>query len=138
MTPLCHRSLLAVCTLLFIGCGSDEVQAPGHHTPVSYAILIDSVPASAPYTLAQAQTVRVQIKFLNAEGEDLDEAEAEHFAGLTFSPASLATVERDPTHNYRFDVTGGEPGAGSLTVTFGHDEQADETSFPEASVTIAP
>jgi hypothetical protein len=138
MIPLRHGSRLAACTMLVLACGGDEVQSPGHHTPVSYTILIDSVPAAAPYTLGQAQAVRMQIKFLNTDGDDLDEVEGEHFGRVTFSPASLATVERDPAHNYRFTVTGGEPGSGSLTVSFGHDEEADETSFPEEGVTIEP
>jgi hypothetical protein len=30
--------------------------------------------------------------FFNAASEDLDAVEGEHFAGLTFTPASLATV----------------------------------------------
>jgi hypothetical protein len=36
--------------------------------------------------------VRVRIRFFNAASEDLDAVEGEHFAGLTFTPASLATV----------------------------------------------
>ena len=39
------------------------------------------------------------------------------------------------TH-YRFDVTGNITGGGTLQVSYGHDEQADETSFDPVPVTV--
>ena len=66
---------------------------------------------------------------MNAAGEDLDDVEAEHFGGLTFSPASLATVARVADHHFQFDVTGGTPGTGTVQVSYGHDEAADEITF---------
>jgi len=46
-------------------------------------------------------------------------------------------VARVTDHNYQFDVTGGTPGTGTIVVSFGHDELADETTFPAADVTVA-
>ena len=141
MTTLSRHLLpFAVSTALVVAAArsGDETQAADQHTPVSYSVLIDSVPATAPFDLTAGQTVRVQIKFLNALNDDLDDVESEHFAGLTFTPTSLATAVRDPNHHYRFDVTPGSSGVGTLVVSFGHDELADETSFPAATVTVHP
>ena len=95
------------------------------------------IAAGAPYTFTAGQTVRVRIKFFNAEQQDLDPVEGEHFGGLTFNPVSLATVARVTAHNFQFDVTGGTAGAGTLQVGYGHDELADEETFTPGSVTIA-
>ena len=62
--------------------------------------------------------------------------EDEHFGGLGFSPATLATVTRDPDHKYRFTVTGLTVGTGTAQVRYGHDEQADETTFDPVAVTV--
>lgn len=127
----------AAALTLATGCGSDETQAPAEdHTPVSYTVLIDDTPTAAPFTLTQGETVRVRLKFVNAAGEDLDDVEGSHFAGLTFSPTSLATVTRVTDHHYQFDVTGGIPGTGTVHVGYGHDELADEHSFTPVAVTV--
>ena len=92
--------------------------------------------APATALLTGGQTVRVRLKFFNAADEDLDDVESEHFGGLTFDPASLATVARVTDHNYQFDVTGGTPGSGTLQVGYGHDEDADEHTFDPIAATV--
>jgi hypothetical protein len=62
--------------------------------------------------------------------------EGSHFGGLTFNPTSLATGTRVTGHNYQFDVTGGTAGTGTLQVSFGHSEDADEPTFPTEAVTV--
>jgi hypothetical protein len=125
--------------MLAVACNSDETQAAEDHTPASYTVLIDSVPTSPPFSFTQGQTVTVQLKFLNAANEDLDDVEAEHFGGLTFDPTPLATVARVAGHNYRFLVTGGTPGTGTVQVSFGHDALANQTTFPPvAATTVQP
>ena len=139
MTPprqLVRLAAGAALTLL-AACGSDETQANDDHTPVSYTVLVDDAPVTAPFALTSGATVRVRLKFANAAGEDLDEVETSHFAGLTFAPASLATATRLTDHHFQFDVTGGEPGTGTVTVSYGHDEQADEHTFPAAALSVA-
>jgi hypothetical protein len=138
-----YRSLVLFATgstiMLAVACGSDETQATETHTPASYTVLVDSVVVSPPFMFTQGQTVTVQLKFLNAANEDPDAVEDEHFGGLTFDPTSLATVARVPGHNYRFLVTGGTPGSGTVQVSFGHDSLADETTFPPvAATTVQP
>lgn len=127
--------------LMAVACGGDETAPPADdHVPVSYTVLIDGTPASPPYTFTEGQTVRVRLQFLNAASEDLDIVEGTHFAGLIFAPGSLASATRLTDHHFQFDVTGGTPGDGTMQVTYGHDEQADETTFPAAAarVTLAP
>jgi hypothetical protein len=121
---------------LLAACGSGETQAADDHTPVSFTVLVDDVPVSSPYTLPSGRTVRVRLKFLNAGGEDLDEVEGSHFAGLTFSPTSLASAVRVTDRNFQFDVTGGTPGEGTVQVGYGHDAEADEHTFPAAPITV--
>jgi hypothetical protein len=135
------RALLRLAPLVILAaaCGGDETAPPADdHTPVSYTVLIDDLPAVAPYTFTAGQTVRVRLKFLNAASEDLDDVEPSHFAGLTFNPASLATATRLADHHFQFDVAGGTEGSGTMQVGFGHDDLADETTFPAANVVVDP
>ena len=134
-----HLLPLAASTTLVLAtaCGGDETQSPADdHTPVRYSVLIDNVEATPPFNLTAGDTVTVRFKFFNAADEDLDTVESSHFAGLTFTPTSLATVERDATHHFQFDVAPETAGNGSLVVSYGHDEQADETAFPAAVVIV--
>jgi hypothetical protein len=129
---------LAACAALplAVGCGGEETQATEDHTPVTYTLFVDGVETAPPLTLTEGQTVRVRLKFFNAADEDLDDVEAEHFGGLTFDPASLASVARVSGHNYQFDLTGGTPGTGTVQVSYGHDEAADEHTFKLVAVTV--
>ncbi len=123
----------ALSVVVVAACGSDEQD----HTPVTFNVIVNDVQVSAPYTFTAGQTVRVRLKFFNAAQHDLDDVEAEHFGGLTFDPASLATLTRVTGHNYQFDVTGGTAGPGTLQVGYGHDEIADdEVAFDPAPVTV--
>jgi hypothetical protein len=121
---------------LAVACGGDEAQSTEDHTPVTYTIFVDGTETTPPLTLPEGQTVRVRLAFANAEDEDLDDVESEHFGGLAFDPASLATVARVTDHNYQLDVTGGTPGSGTVQVSYGHDEEADETSFEPVAATV--
>jgi hypothetical protein len=136
------RALLAVLPLAMAGgllfaCGSDETAAPPDHTPTTYSLIINGVPQEAPYSIQASHQVVVQIKFFNAAGEDLDAVEAEHFGGLSLNPTSLGTVTPLTDHHYQFNLTtSATPGSGTLTVSFGHDEAADEVTFDPAPFTV--
>jgi hypothetical protein len=130
------RFSLASALLLAAGCGGDETAPAEDHTPASYNLIVDNVPQTAPYVLPAGQTSRVQIKFFNAAGEDLDNVEASHFAGLTFSPITLATATRRAEHHFQFDVTAPSPGSGTLQVGYGHEDTADEKTFDPVAVTV--
>jgi hypothetical protein len=133
------RLALSSSVLASGACGNDETAPPGdEHVPASYTVLVNDNEVTEPYTFTAGQTVRVRLKFLNAASQDLDDIEATHFAGLTFDPGTLATVARVADHHYQFDVTGAAPGSGTMQVSFGHDELADEHTLPAASVTVNP
>lgn len=117
-------------------CGGDETAPTEDHTPATYNVLFNEIPAASPYTFVVGQTVRVRLKLFNAAGDDLDDVEAEHFAALTFNPSDLVAVARVPGHNFQFDVTGANAATGTVVVGFGHDSLADETSFPAQPVTV--
>jgi hypothetical protein len=140
MGSLLARSLPALLlTGTLAACGDDESPSGTEdHTPATYTVLVNGTETQPPFTLVEGQAVTVQLKFFNAEEEDLDIVEGEHFGGLTFSPASLATVTRDPAHNYRLTVTGETQGIGTVQVSYGHDEAADETTFTPVPVTVGP
>jgi hypothetical protein len=129
---------LAACAVLPLAaaCGDEETQGPEDHTPASYTVFVGGIEISPPITLIAGQTVRVRLRFVNAEGDDLDDVEAEHFGGLAFEPSSLATVARVTDHNYQFDVTGGTPGSGVAHVGYGHDAAADEHTLESFEVTV--
>jgi hypothetical protein len=129
---------LAACAALplAVACDSNETQPNEDHTPATYTIFVDGVETAPPLTLTGAQTVRVRLTFFNAADEDLDDVESSHFGGLTFEPTSLATVARVTDHNYQFDVTGGTPGTGTVQVSYGHDEEADEHTFDPVAATV--
>jgi hypothetical protein len=127
------RLLLAPAALagLLTACGDDET-APEDHTPVEYTALIDGEVVEAPVNLVFGETVRVRFQFFNAAGHNLDDVADSHFAGLTFDPASLATVTRVADRNYEFDVTGAVVGSGTAQIGYGHSEDADETILDAA------
>lgn len=140
MTTLTRRVLglpLTLVTVLAAACGSDETQAADDHTPTTYNVVINEIAATAPYNFTVGQTVRVRLKLFNVAGEDLDAVEAEHFAAISFNPSDLVTIARVPGHNYQFDVTGNTAGTGTMLVTYGHDEQADEVTLDPAEVNVA-
>ena len=118
-------------------CGTTEAPPLTDHAAATYNLLVNDLAVSAPYIFTAGQTVRVRIKFFNAEQQDLDPVEDTHFGGLTFSPSSLATVTRVAGRNYQFDVTGGTAGTEALQVGYGHEELADEVTFDPAAVTVA-
>ena len=137
-STLLARSLPSLLLTGTIAACSDDESPSGteDHTPATYAVLVNGAETQPPFTLVEGQSVEVQLKFFNAAEEDLDLIEDTHFAGLTFSPTNLATVSRDPAHNYRFTLTGEAQGAGTVQVSHGHDEAADETTFTPVPVTV--
>ncbi len=130
------RIALAGALLLAAACGGDETAPVEDHTPATYNLIVNDVPQNSPYVLPSGQTSRVQVKFFNAAGDDLDDVEAEHFGRLTFSPTSLATAARLADHHFQFDVTASHTGSGTLQVSFGHDDTADEKTFSPVNLNV--
>ena len=53
-----------------------------------------------------------------------------------FVETKIDRLEAYPTANYRFTVTGETVGIGTVQVSHGHDEAADETTFSAVPVTV--
>jgi hypothetical protein len=130
----CTSLLLAA--LAFAACGDDETAPEEGHTPVDAALFVDGVDVGDVLVLPPGEPVRVEVRFLNDEGEVITGIEDEHFAGLTFTPATLATVADVADHHFQKDVTGQAAGTGSVRVGYGHDEAADELDFGPFDVTV--
>ena len=130
----CTTLLLAA--LAFAACGDDETGPDDGHTPANAALFVNGVDMSDDLVLFAGEPVRVEVRFLNDEGEEITGIEDEHFAGLTFTPATLATVADVADHHFQKDVTGAELGTGSVRVGYGHDEAADELEFGPFDVTV--
>jgi hypothetical protein len=121
-----------------LACSDNEAPPGEDHVPTSYTAYVDDVEVTEPLVLTAGQAVQVRLKFFNAAGEDLDEIESTHFASLIFEPAALAAAVRSSEHHYQFEVTGAQPGTGTVQVSFGHDEAADEHPFDPVAVTVMP
>ena len=134
--PMRPRWLAAALLGVAAACGGDETQPAEDHTPVSYTLSVDGNLMTPPYHFTAGDAVLVRVQFLNAAGENLDDVESSHFAGLTFEPTALATAVRRADHHFQFDVTGGTQGSGTVTVGFWHDDAADEVSLSSAAVTV--
>jgi hypothetical protein len=128
--------LLAV--LAFAACGDDETAPEEGHTPVDAALFVNGTDVTDGLVVPAGETIRVEVRFLDDEGQVITGIEGEHHAGLTFTPATLAIVASVPDHNFQKDVTGQDAaGAGTVVVGYGHDEEADELTFAPIPVTVA-
>jgi hypothetical protein len=128
--------LLLLAVAAGVACESEEVTG-GHATPVDAQFVVGGAAPTASLTLAAGQTVRVEVEYLDADGEHIHGLEDGHFASLTFSPAGLATVAAVSGEPFTFDITAqAAAGAGTVTVGYGHDAAADEDAFGPFTVTV--
>jgi hypothetical protein len=121
--------------LVLAACGDDETGPEEGHTPDAAALFVNGTDVSDGLVLPAGEVVRVEVRFMH-EGEVITGIEGEHHAGLTFTPASLATVASVADHNFQKDVTGQAAGTGTVEVGYGHDEAADELSFGPFDVAV--
>ena len=129
---------LALAALL-AGCGGDETAPEQGHAPASAGVFVGGIDVTDALVLPSGEAVRVEVKFYDDHGEEITGIDATHFASLTFTPATLATVADVGGEHFRKDVTGGaEAGIGTYSIGYGHDEAADELSFGphDASVVL--
>lgn len=122
-------ALFATATLA-LACSNSEAPAEDH-TPVTFEV--NGVPSDTTDTIAftASATDTVQLTFFNAANDNLDDAEAEHYSSLTFTPSTGIAATRRASHHFRHDVVVGAVSgqAGDLDIGFGHDTLADENSF---------
>jgi len=131
---------LALAATAIAGCSSDEAVATEDHDPVSVTFSVNGGPPSGDgkLHLPEGETVTVRATFLNAGGDNLDDIEDSHFSSLTFDPAGIGTATIDPNAHYshEVDVTAAAATTGTVTVGFGHDDQADEHSLGPIDVVV--
>jgi hypothetical protein len=116
---------------LSIGCSDSEAPAEDH-TPVAFTMAVNgTIMPDDTLRLNAGATDTVQITFYNAANDNLDDAEAEHYSLLTFTPATGIAATRESSHHFRHDVvvTATAGTTGTLEIGFGHDALADEHSF---------
>jgi len=131
MTRLASHALSTLLIALTLAaCGNDESGPEETHTPVDAALYVGDLDVSAGLVLPAGETVRVEVRFLDDEGDVITGIEDDHHTKLTFTPAALATTASVDGLNFQKDVTTqGDFGTGTVTVGYGHDEDADELEF---------
>lgn len=122
-------------------CDSSEPVAAEDHDPVSVTLAVDGVTnPDGKLHLPAGQTVTVRATFLNAEGDNLDDVEDEHFSLLTFTPTTIADATPDAVAHFSHDVVvnAAATTTGTVMVGFGHDALADEHSLGPIDVVVDP
>jgi hypothetical protein len=135
LSPALLSGLLAIAA-----CSDNEAPPEEGHTPATAALVVDGNPVDqgGQVVLVAGTTVPVEVKFYHDDGDEITGIEAEHFAKLTFTPETLATSEDVPDQHFHKQVTAGpDIGSGSITVGYGHDEEADELTFPFTVTVVA-
>lgn len=130
---------LTIATTTFAACDSDEVAAPGGHgTPVDARLYADNVELTPDVELPEGQTVRIEVRFVDEHGDVIEGLEEGHYTKLVFDPTDLATPT--PVSDQRFfldvEVLGSSGETGTVSVGYGHSEDADELTFGPFDVTI--
>jgi hypothetical protein len=118
-------------------CGGEETAPENHAEPASAKLFVQDTEVTPSLTLMAGQTVRIEVRYYADDGDLITGLEIEHYAGLTFSPATLATTAAVSGQRFFLDVTAqATPGTGTVMVGWGHDELADELSFGPFDVTV--
>lgn len=135
-----RRILLATAAIVFLAaaCGGDEAGPEAGHTPAAAKLFGPNGAELTPnVTLAQGQTVRIEVRFFAADGDQITGIETEHYSSLTFAPGTLATAAAVAGQHFFWDVTAASTaGGGSVSVGYGHDVDADELTFGPFAVTV--
>ena len=137
-SPLRHATAVLAGLLVITACtDSNETPPEESHTPASAALVVDGTAAGDPILLIAGTAQAVEVKFYHDDGDEITDIEADHFARITFSPTTLATVADVPNQHFHKTVTGGaELGSGTVTIGYGHDEAADQLTFGPFAVTV--
>lgn len=131
---------LLIGLLAIAGCDdSNETPPEENHTPASAALVVDGNPVAEGETvvLVSGASVPVEVKFYHDDGDEITGIEDDHFARLTFTPEAIATSQDVQDQHFHKTVTAaGQIGTGSVTVGYGHDEEADQLTFGPFTVTV--
>ncbi len=126
-----------IATALLSACGGDESGPGEDHTPADAALFVGGVDVTDNLLLPAGGTLRIEVRFLSDEGEVISGIDEDHHTALVFTPTDLATTASVDGENFQKDVTAGnELGTGTVTVGYGHAEDADELIFGPFDVTV--
>jgi hypothetical protein len=117
---------------------ADEITGEEDHTPVNARLFVNGQEITPAVRITRAQTTRFEIRFFAQDGDRITGIEADHFARLTFSPASLATSTDVASQRFFKDVTSTATAGttGTVSVGYGHDTAASDRTFGPFNVTI--
>lgn len=123
-------------------CGGDE-ETGGHSQPETAALFDvesgEELPAT--FELPSGSTTRLEVRFYDADGEDISEEliETGHFTALNFIPGTFASQDAVTGETFQRDVTvDADPATiATLTIGYGHDVAADQESFGSYTVTAS-
>jgi hypothetical protein len=135
------RLLLATTAFAFTlaACSSDE-SGPEHGTPASVKLFDTETNSELqPIELPASATTRVTVHFYDADGDDISQEliDTGHFTSLTFGSVAFATSAPVAGEVFQRNVTVfADPlEASTVTVGYGHDEEADDLAFGPYPVT---
>ena len=135
--PAVRRTVFLFGALAFAACGGDQTEPEESHAPHGVTMLVGGVSFGDELVLSLGEAVTVEVRFLDQHGAVITGIEDEHRVGLSFTPATLATVMSVPGNNFQKFVTGqAVPGNGTVMVGYGHDGAADELGFGPFDVTV--
>jgi hypothetical protein len=77
------------------------------------------------------------VVFLDDHGEEIEGIEDGHYAALVFTPATLATTAYAAGRHFLIEVTAqAMAGTGTVSIGYGHAEDADELTFGPIDVVV--
>ena len=126
-------ALLAPAAVLVAACSSSSEPAAEDHVAVRFEVAVNgAMMVDDTIRLHAGAMDTVRFTFYNAEDEDLDAHEDEHYSGLVFPGGVNAAAATDSGAHFSQIVVNTESVGvvGVATVGYGHDSLADENSFP--------
>lgn len=139
MKRLFTRLSVAIATgvLGVAACDSSESNAPHGHDPVAAKLFVNGTEITPTIALAGGQSLRMEVRLYDDEGNRITGLETDHQTAVSFTPASLASVQAVAGQPFQWDVTADSAGGtGTASVGYGHDAP-DERVFGPFTVNAA-
>src|SRR5690606_25588098 len=107
MKRLFTRLSVAIATgvLGVAACDSSESNAPHGHDPVAAKLFVNGAEVTPTIALAGGQTLRMEVRLYDDAGNQITGLEAAHQSAVSFTPATLASVQAVAGQPFQWDVT---------------------------------
>ena len=133
-----RRTMMAITACAgLVACGDGDPL--GHPDIQEAAIYLDGTLVTERLVLTKGADMRLEVRFLDDDGEPIRGLRPGHTASLTFDPAFLATVtDVSDDGGFFFDLTvvTSAGASGELHIGFGHAGATDELAFGPIEVVI--